>query len=1280
MKKTFEYMWILTVLLFTATAAAYSQQIYTPEFQIETSGITPNCQTANFSVEHPEVCNEEFVCAGRITVENTDFIQTFLPYRHGVSPMHISFKTSYDGSGYPRFLLMLNSIIYWAIDFQTDSEGHCVIALDEVLTGEYANYLGYTHQMQFMFFVVDEEHKNTVVTSPTQVFVPNEQILVPMNGTFSFSMEVTYEKTGYVPDLEPIDPGPVSSDQSYIRTRTMTAATGTSYVDKYAYYDGLGRPIQTVQQGITPLENDLVTLRQYDGFGRESRTWLPAVVAGNGGAYVPLVRIMSEAKENYGDRKAYSYPIYESSPLDRVTELYGPGEKWQIADRAERIRYLTNDGTDSLECLRFSASDYGPTDTVVVVSGTGQYIPGEMYVSRTEDEDGNAAFEFRDKRNLVVLVRQVVPTGIGREFHDTYYLYDTAGNLRAVLPPMASASMQDGGPWSSDTSEVLRRYAYLYRYDGRNRCVAKRLPGADWIRIIYDRTDTPVFTQDGELRLQGEWAFSIPDAFGRTTLSGVCSSAPDPASLATETVRAVPAYKEAGMLAGYRVEGVTLSSPHHVTAYYYDDYGFLALPEFSGKGLEYTVSEVDGCFLTRYGSDAEAYKHTGLLTGGRTAIFSADPDMDSCLYAATYYDDRKRPVQIRCSGYHGLDHEYLAYTFTGQRSISRHVYPGDWTVTSVNGYDHAERLRMTTVGVNGPSGSHADTRIRYDYDELGRLSSRTYETGDSPLRTDYTHNIRGWLTGQQDDGFRMALAYESPQYVAPSYTGNIAEWTWRHAGGEENTYAFAYDGLSRLTDTRQYQAGERTDRFVERSLTYDRNGNILTLQRSQGDAVTTDFAYTYAGNRLVSLSDSGTAYPYAYDTNGNLVHDGANGLDMTYNRLNLIEKVTRDGRLLANFSYLSNGRKYLMSSDDGHGLCYVGSLVYERPSSGQSLELESVEFDGGRFIKTSGGLEARYFVTDHLGSVRAVRTSSGEVVEQNDYYPFGLRWADSGSSVSDNRYRYNGKEDLSFLKIPYTDFGFRQFDPKFRLGWNGADPLAEKYFPVSPYAFCAGNPVNLIDLEGQDIWEINSYGNIVRHLKTTRSDAFFMVDEYGNRMIGDNYSIEFPYKTVVQQNSYTYLDDEKGINSYDVYRVRGDKNGTALFEFLADNITGSPTKVEIGQIMTGLEGDKGLNFITTSHTERREAGLMKLIRGQIGYGYTIREVNHSHPIKNFPSGLAGSDEQGNGGDMEAIKLLTNSMISCGAKVASFHIYHVPTKRKIPYSVKSRAADFEKYTN
>ena len=31
------------------------------------------------------------------------------------------------------------------------------------------------------------------------------------------------------------------------------------------------------------------------------------------------------------------------------------------------------------------------------------------------------------------------------------------------------------------------------------------------------------------------------------------------------------------------------------------------------------------------------------------------------------------------------------------------------------------------------------------------------------------------------------------------------------------------------------------------------------------------------------------------------------------------------------------------------------------------------------------------------------------------------------------------------------------------------DPLAEKYFSISPYAYCAGNPVNIVDPEGGDM-------------------------------------------------------------------------------------------------------------------------------------------------------------------------------------------------------------------
>ena len=49
------------------------------------------------------------------------------------------------------------------------------------------------------------------------------------------------------------------------------------------------------------------------------------------------------------------------------------------------------------------------------------------------------------------------------------------------------------------------------------------------------------------------------------------------------------------------------------------------------------------------------------------------------------------------------------------------------------------------------------------------------------------------------------------------------------------------------------------------------------------------------------------------------------------------------------------------------------------------------------------------------------------------------------------------------------DYGARQYAPI--LGrWDRMDPLCEKYYSVSPYAYCGGNPVNRIDPDGREIW------------------------------------------------------------------------------------------------------------------------------------------------------------------------------------------------------------------
>ena len=69
---------------------------------------------------------------------------------------------------------------------------------------------------------------------------------------------------------------------------------------------------------------------------------------------------------------------------------------------------------------------------------------------------------------------------------------------------------------------------------------------------------------------------------------------------------------------------------------------------------------------------------------------------------------------------------------------------------------------------------------------------------------------QSWLTEQSSDLFEMKLKYYDPEKpgTVPSYTGNITEWEWKHKGDNAdntlNTYAFTYDKLSRLTDSRRF--------------------------------------------------------------------------------------------------------------------------------------------------------------------------------------------------------------------------------------------------------------------------------------------------------------------------------------------------------------------------------------------------------------------------------------------------------------------------------------------
>ncbi len=271
---------------------------------------------------------------------------------------------------------------------------------------------------------------------------------------------------------------PQSSTHNYILTKTMLDNTGTLSLNKIDYYDGLGRPVQTVQHKLSPGGTDIVTLQEYDGAGRPFKSYLPASVITTTGAYVLPTEFKTVSNIFYSDSRTFEETVYESSPLNRVDKVYGPGSAWYSNDKSVTTSRHTNGGSGELSCALYAVTS--PTS----LQRKGLYSAGELYVTKITGEDGLVSYTFTDKLGQVVLERVMN----GTIMNDTYYVYDDFGNLRYVLPPEASDALTTNSTWV-DSHLALTNYAYVYKYDGRNRCIQKRIPGIDPVEMRYDRVD-----------------------------------------------------------------------------------------------------------------------------------------------------------------------------------------------------------------------------------------------------------------------------------------------------------------------------------------------------------------------------------------------------------------------------------------------------------------------------------------------------------------------------------------------------------------------------------------------------------------------------------------------------------------------------------------------------------------------------------------------------------------------------------------------------------------------
>lgn len=716
------------------------------------------------------------------------------------------------------------------------------------------------------------------------------------------------------------------------------------------YFDGLGRPIQTVAWKASPAQKDLVSMHLYDEFGREPYSYLPYVQSTgntNDGKFKvdPFANQASFLQSQYsGEQVFYNQTVFENSPLNRPVKSMAAGNSWAGSNRGISLSYEINEANE-VRLWNIAQS------TGSVPTSSSFYSAGELYRTITTDEHGKKVVEYKDKEGKVILKKVEIAGGATITSHtgwlSTYYVYDDFGLLRFVIPPKAVDAIN--GSWSITTT-IHNELCFRYEYDGRKRMFIKKAPGAGEVHMVYDNRDRLVMTQDAKLR-NYQWLVTQYDALNRPVRTYLWNNNQN---RATHQAAVSPSTNYPTLTGTYSL----------LTETYYDDYAWATGINGISSSLNSSFSSQD--YISSFNTApyyaqqvAKSNATRGMVTGTKTRVLGTG----TFLYTLTLYDDKGRAIQVQSTNFAGgSDILTTQYDFAGKALRTHHKHYNATTdktihVATLLYYDHAGRLIQTDKRVNE---NDPVTTVSNSYDALGQLIVKQVghnATTNEYLETlEYNYNIRGWLTdinkdyvndgdeNNTDRKFGMQLSYNHG-FTESQYNGNIAGIKWKSTGSDkQRAYGFAYDNANRLlkgdftqnTDGWNQDAGINYDIKMgdgeDYSTAYDANGNILRMQQwglklTQSEQIDDlQYYYIHNTNKLQNVVDffndhetrlgdfrTGIAHQqyndkaaiqsqedldyiggassftdYDYDTNGNLVTDNNKGIgQIQYNHLNL---------------------------------------------------------------------------------------------------------------------------------------------------------------------------------------------------------------------------------------------------------------------------------------------------------------------------------------------------------------------------------------------------------
>ncbi len=830
-----------------------------------------------------------------------------------------------------------------------------------------------------------------------------------------------------------------SSGKNYIQTKTFLDEDGLTFLRHIDYYDELGVVSETVDVGRNTSQTPIVTRTEYNMLLKPQYQCAPVPVPGL--AYLDGYAVDDAAYSIYGDEIAYSTNGYDD--FLQLKSSCKAGNAWE--ERPVTIkRHVVHDGV----VRKYSVDTSGE-----LVTDDNSYYPyGLLMSATTTDEDGRSMTVFTDFHGNTVLERR-------SDSNDTYFVYDDYGRLSYVLPPMCQ---------ECSTSE-LPKYWYRYKYDDRGRCIEKQLPGCEPVKYWYDNADRIESEQDGHLRQQSLYRNFSYDGIGRLSLQTISDTQGNAATTSAKVVEL---------------------RNHYDNYNFRDEFAYL-FPEWADSIRSVPLP---------------AAPQKGRLTA---VLCTTSKDLR---YVEIYAYDSKGRITYRLSA-HGnkwLKVVHTSYNFVGDVvSTLESVYSHSNGTHSLlarrrtcNTYHPGTRLLAGTTVTHTDKNGNTSTQVvgNPTYDVFGNVvaNDRPGTAADMTYSYDLLH---GWLKGiSSPSGFSEQILRETATNAQLS--GNIGSMQWRNTGsGEQHKYDYTYDELGRLTHARYSSSDGISGRYDE-SVSYNPNGSITSLLRGgmKNDGTFGDIdnlTINYNGNQLRKVTDAAealnyngaldfndgadTSCEYQYDGNGALTRDSNRGITgITYDyghhpktiscsveKKHIYNDYTPDGRKLSSqhvtFTPAGLGSYRRIITND----LYIDGLILR---GGKPLMWQ---FDGGYVSLDANGTPTcwNYYVTDHLGSTRKVVDSNDNVKETISYYPFGseMKMQDPAQMAGDTwqPYRFTGKELDNQNGLNWYDFGARWFDVAGVPMWTSVDPLAEKYYNITPYSYCMGNPVMFIDPDGR---------------------------------------------------------------------------------------------------------------------------------------------------------------------------------------------------------------------